>query len=297
MTYVNKVGSKYLLVVLLLIPVLSFSQSLKGKQKKTLGQLKKDIAYLASDELMGRATGTDGERLSAEYIARAFQANKLTPKGEQGYFQKFTITTLRIANKTSIFSLNGEPLTLYQDYYPLSYSANSAKANSGALDVSFGIVSDQRNDYKGLNAKGKIVFINVGSPDGIHPHSKFIPWHGTAVRVDEAIKQGALAVVFYKTSDNVKKPSGELSLKMKPSNIPVLFLDQSQGAKNFTFASIKIDILTDEDTGYNVIGFNDNGAEKTIIIGAHHDHLGQGQHGNSLAKNANEIHNGADDNA
>ena len=48
----------------------------------------------------------------------------------------------------------------------------------------------------------------------------------------------------------------------------------------------------------NVIGFLDNQAEKTIVIGAHYDHLGEGKQGSSLAKDSyGIIHNGADDNA
>lgn len=48
----------------------------------------------------------------------------------------------------------------------------------------------------------------------------------------------------------------------------------------------------------NVIGFLDNGAENTIIIGAHFDHLGLGRQGSSKAeKPEGQIHNGADDNA
>lgn len=48
----------------------------------------------------------------------------------------------------------------------------------------------------------------------------------------------------------------------------------------------------------NVIGFLDNGAENTIVIGAHYDHLGTGNQGSSLdEKPQGQIHNGADDNA
>lgn len=48
----------------------------------------------------------------------------------------------------------------------------------------------------------------------------------------------------------------------------------------------------------NVIGFLDNKAEKTIVIGAHYDHIGEGKQGSSLAENSvGIIHNGADDNA
>jgi hypothetical protein len=48
----------------------------------------------------------------------------------------------------------------------------------------------------------------------------------------------------------------------------------------------------------NVAGYLDNGAEYTIVIGAHYDHLGLGHDHNSLDANPEgKIHNGADDNA
>jgi hypothetical protein len=51
-------------------------------------------------------------------------------------------------------------------------------------------------------------------------------------------------------------------------------------------------------TGHNIVGFLDNKAEKTVIVGAHYDHLGFGEMGGSLfAGKEKQIHNGADDNA
>lgn len=51
-----------------------------------------------------------------------------------------------------------------------------------------------------------------------------------------------------------------------------------------------------EITARNVIGWLDNGAATTVVIGAHYDHLGEGGHG-SRHTGVPEIHNGADDNA
>ncbi|MDC3219512.1 MAG: M28 family peptidase [Saprospiraceae bacterium] len=51
-----------------------------------------------------------------------------------------------------------------------------------------------------------------------------------------------------------------------------------------------------EGKGKNVIGFIDNGAKNTVVIGGHYDHLGMGGSG-SLHAGDPEIHNGADDNA
>jgi Zn-dependent M28 family amino/carboxypeptidase len=49
-------------------------------------------------------------------------------------------------------------------------------------------------------------------------------------------------------------------------------------------------------TATNVVGFINNNAENTIVIGAHFDHLGYGAEG-SLYRGEAAIHNGADDNA
>ncbi len=49
--------------------------------------------------------------------------------------------------------------------------------------------------------------------------------------------------------------------------------------------------------GTNVLGFIDNQAEQTIVIGAHYDHLGYGGEGSLYRETKLEIHNGADDNA
>lgn len=49
-------------------------------------------------------------------------------------------------------------------------------------------------------------------------------------------------------------------------------------------------------TGTNVLGYIDNKAATTVVIGAHYDHLGMGGEG-SLHREGDAIHNGADDNA
>lgn len=47
----------------------------------------------------------------------------------------------------------------------------------------------------------------------------------------------------------------------------------------------------------NIIGFLDNGAAQTIVVGAHYDHVGFGMFGARDTTKRGEIHNGADDNA
>lgn len=61
--------------------------------------------------------------------------------------------------------------------------------------------------------------------------------------------------------------------------------------------STKTDTTKPGALARNVVGMIDNGAETTIIIGAHYDHLGHGDEGSLHAAKDGQIHNGADDNA
>ncbi len=66
--------------------------------------------------------------------------------------------------------------------------------------------------------------------------------------------------------------------------------------QEFKFASNPHDLKNQNKTGKNVLGFLNHKAKKTLVIGAHYDHLGHGAIG-SRSPNDHSIHNGADDNA
>ena len=123
--------------------------------------MKEDVAFLASDSLMGREVGTPGELMAADYVAKRFEQLGLQPKGSEGYFQDF-------AFKPSV-----------------------------------------------------------------NPHEE--------VEAVDTLGDGMVS-------------------------------------------------------GRNVVGYRDNGATHTVVIGAHFDHLGMGGEG-SLFRGEAAIHNGADDNA
>lgn len=95
-----------------------------------------------------------------------------------------------------------------------------------------------------------------------------------------------------KASDFIAKDFKNLKLK------PLIGKDYFQ---NFDYA-VKLNPHEESSSvnvkGRNVIGYLDNNAAETIVIGAHYDHLGLNEHNNSTEMNsAGKIHNGADDNA
>ena len=75
---------------------------------------------------------------------------------------------------------------------------------------------------------------------------------------------------------------------------------QSFSFKPKTDPHSEVEFTTNADstiTGHNVLGFIDNNAKTTIVIGAHYDHLGYGGEGSLYRGKEKAIHNGADDNA
>ncbi|MCB0691817.1 MAG: M28 family peptidase [Saprospiraceae bacterium] len=60
------------------------------KIENPMQQLTLDVATLASDEMEGRETGTEGEKKAANYVANRFKTIGLSPKGTQLYYQEFT---------------------------------------------------------------------------------------------------------------------------------------------------------------------------------------------------------------
>ena len=124
--------------------------------------IKQDVVFLADDKLEGRATGTEGEKEAANYIATRFKEIGIAPKGTQGYLQAFTFTPKTDPHQEAVFT---------------------SQDSTGTV------------------------------------------------------------------------------------------------------------------TGYNVIGFLDNNAPNTVVIGAHYDHLGYGDEGSLHRGEEKAIHNGADDNA
>jgi len=60
--------------------------------------------------------------------------------------------------------------------------------------------------------------------------------------------------------------------------------------------ALAVEIVEQKRSCSNIIGYIDNHATNTVILGAHYDHLGYGEDKNAL-DTGHIIHNGADDNA
>lgn len=282
---------RYFLSVILIISWSSgFPQKLKKADKAIVSQLQSHIKFLADDKLEGRRAGTKGEQLAADYISGQWKAVGLEPKGADGWWQTFEINDGKQINPGTFLFVNGSELRLDQDFYPLNSSAN--KATEAAVSMALA----EKNvpwfmDLKELLEENKN-----------NPH--FDLADAVKNKANASAQKGATALLVYNTStiaDNLKFNPKDRS---QPANIPVLYITESGRKKYFSDVEATLDVKIRSDIGdkirkgKNVVGYINNGAAQTVVFGAHYDHLGFGEDGNSMLRNGEKlIHNGADDNA
>ena len=281
---------KNTLFVLLLFTQFATAQRLRKSDKIIVNNLQNEIGFLASDRLEGRRTGTLGEKLAYEYIAKQFQDMGLTPKGDNNSFiQAFEINEGKQILPSTHLLINDHDLAVEKDFFPFMFSAEGsvkAFASPALLEKKMPWFWD----VKDILERNKD-----------NPHFDL-----EAAIKDKALdfeNKGASALIVYNTGTIDDELTFDGKEKAKPVNIPVVFVKKDAAAKYLSDNSsnfdidLKVVLGKKERTGHNVVGYIDNGAGKTIIIGAHYDHLGYGEDNNSLWAGARAIHNGADDNA
>lgn len=281
---------KYFFIFLILFSIQAPAQRLKKADKKVIENLKTEITFLASDKLEGRRTGTEGEKLAYEYLSGQFENAGLAPKGDNNsYIQPFKIDEGKEILPATHFIVNDTSLKTGEDYFPLVFSGNGTAKG----DVS-----------PAFKEKGSPWFWDIKETleeNKNNPHFEI----SEAIR-EKAIditKKGASALIIYNSGSIDDELHFDAKSKIGVIKIPVIYLSKPIAAKYLSdnAANLTVDLQTalgeKSTTGHNVIGYLDNGAAHTIIIGAHYDHLGYGEDHNSTDPGVHEIHNGADDNA
>ena len=258
--------------------------------KKAEKRIKADITYLASDELEGRRTSTAGEAKAADYIERRYKDLGISPfKGQYKY--PFHFIYGKEIGATTRISIGGANLKIKEDAFPLPFSGS-------------GNVKD--NVVKNETKSGHIWMVALYSQEDDAKNPHFETEKVIDEKAKEAIKQGATAIIFYDAYGSKYPPSFNRHSEYDLLDIPVVFLNKDAYQKYVqnTNSPIKIElnitISKSERTGTDLAAYIDNKARYTVILGAHYDHLGYGEDGNSLHANAekdHQIHHGADDNA
>jgi len=131
------------------------------------------IEYLASDELQGRLTGSDGYMKAARYVAGQFEKEGLRPGGTDGYLQPIEFETRRLIPEKSTVEIirNGEVQQLkVPQSAVLGVSGNSGKVVEAPLIFAgYGLTVPEAHydDYEGLKTEGAAAVIFAGAPKSV----------------------------------------------------------------------------------------------------------------------------------
>lgn len=280
----------FLLVIFSVLTFSSFSQRLKKADRVTLENIKSHISYLANDKLEGRRAGTPGEKLAAQYISNQFGKAGLKPLGSNSWLQPFEINDGKMINPETLMFVNGQELKTGTEFFPLCYSPNAHAEAAVAIAL-------RERDVPWFEDIHELIESNKENPH-------YDLYEGIREKAKQAAEKGATALIIYNSGsqdDNIEFRSRDRSDK---TQIPVIYIPKNSWNKYFSDESsmldlkFRVDIGDKKRTGNNVIGYLDNGASSTVILGAHYDHLGYGEDGNSMVRTTEkQIHNGADDNA
>lgn len=295
---------RYPLILLIIV----FGFALNAQDCKTLGQqeaekIKENVQFLSSYELEGRLPGTRGHRLAQNYLELYFKRLELQPAFDNNYLQEFQIPDkVVIDSSRTFFRYKKEKQPLGLGFYPVEYSSNG-QVEGKTEYVGYGIESTtlERDDINDEDLKGAIAVMEIGSPDGIHPHSAFKAYHDLFSRLKNLQEKGAIAVLLIDVESKVSNPATTFK-SLRPTGIPIVFVENEAIAEKLNGRrSRKVSLSVQQKalthTIANVGALVDKGMPNTVLIGAHYDHLGRGKEGSRYSGDDQPIHFGADDNA
>jgi Zn-dependent M28 family amino/carboxypeptidase len=181
----------------------------RGFAKLNVASLRTDLAYVASDKLAGRMSLQPGDDDAISWIADQFTEAGLTPAarradGTPTYLQSFELveyrpdraeTRIEIAQKGAAPSIWHAPQAFGAFKHAVDLTAPVVFAGYGITAPELGY-----DDYKGIDAKGKIVFVFDHEPQEDNPRSIFngtgnTRYATTRVKLLNAQAHGAVALV------------------------------------------------------------------------------------------------------
>ena len=306
----------YMLLLFLIISRLSFGQDTSSKIDKK--DLKSFIKTLTSPQFGGRGIDNDGQIKTQEFIANRFKELQLEPFSSDGYLEKISLHQIsrgeiflktqnnrRLQNFDHMIFLGGiqqngeiERKVVYGGY------GTEEELNQIDVDSCFVLIflTNSRdeiainNRLKERNANGIIFFLNNDENyesmkrrlKEYHLRKKYsIVGYSDTVELSPKLKEilNAMPII-----NSITVPESEVNNIIGLSKNKLISLADRGKIDEAPQSVIKLNFEQVEKTveTANVIGIIKGKSDKSIIISAHYDHLGEGE---------NLYYPGADDNA
>ncbi|MFB2647684.1 M28 family metallopeptidase [Shewanella mangrovisoli] len=195
-------------------PDANSSAALKPVQMNE-ARFRNDIKNLSSDEFEGRAPTTHGEKLTLDYLSKAFAEMGLKGAYQGSFLQPVPMVSYTAYDAQQI-SLAGLPLTYRKDIVLNSRHDNGGVniENAPLVFVGYGVNAPEYgwNDYQDVDMKGKIAVILVNDPGFARPDSgkfngKAMTYYGRwSYKFEEASRQGALGALIIHDTEPASYP-------------------------------------------------------------------------------------------
>lgn len=280
-------------------------------------EMEAHMRFLASDQLMGRRTGAPGNDMAALYLAAHLEAYGFqTAPGAKGYYQPIPFEAVK-PPKSGALTIGKSEYAFGDNFLIMAgpqaeITAPGIFAGYGWVDAATGL-----DDYKGLDVKGKIVFVISGIPDNKDPMAIFKSFK---IKRQLAQERGAVGLIeLYRLSF----PWNFFRNYFNKETLNMLDDTHDGGGDGLVYGWIKekdkADLeylqnnkktkVTLQSSGYmrrpvnsqNVIGVlpgtDPKLKDEYILVTAHYDHVGTGKDGGAMFTPQDSIFNGARDNA
>lgn len=264
-------------------------------------RMREDITILASDSLKGREAGTANEQMASSYISLQMSEIGLLPKGDHkgSYLSEFRMN-FPVIFKEAKLRINDIDFKHNEEFgaTDLSSAGNvtAPLINIGKGNAFSNTRADKRNGT--VDVKGKIVLMDISSGSKKVDNAKFL--EDIIARVTAIVQHGALAVILHNSSRKTTEDVLFGSPFTESLSVPIVYIARLPFNKinkvKTANCSLSVEIDRTVSNPANVIGWIDNKSAKTVVIGAHYDHVGITSPRTGADKSL-QIHNGADDNA
>ncbi|HEX6044150.1 MAG TPA: M20/M25/M40 family metallo-hydrolase [Pyrinomonadaceae bacterium] len=262
--------------------------------------IRAELGFLASDAMQGRGSGTNNERLAAEYIGSQFRQFGLEPAGDadaggnKDFVQRVVLESTRFSTAPSLTATAGANSKTWKFGQDFLLSFLRAPKITGDLQVI---------GMSGSPAKGAVVVLTEIDGADVQKRQEAIM---------KARSAGAAAVAVAETENNRRtREAGNVRLPSLPGRIAGDAVEASFAVINLRAEAVlalaamgdgaKVELSGPTEaavtrTTWNAVGMlrgsDPKAASEVIMLSAHLDHLGVNE---SLT--GDKIFNGADDDA
>jgi len=260
--------------------------------------IRAELGFLASDAMQGRGSGSNYERIAAEYIGSQFRQFGLEPAGDtdsagnKSFVQRVPLESAKFVEPPTLTVTSGNNTQKWQYGRDFLVSALRSSKVSGELQVT---------DPSGSFTKGAVVAVKL--PEEANQQQR-----QDVVRKARAAQAAALVLIESEANRKTRE-AGEAKLPtLSPriagadaSFVAISLKKEAHDALTAMPAGTKVEFggateTSDASATWNAVGVlkgsDPSAAAQVIMLSAHLDHLGVNE---SLT--GDKIFNGADDDA